>query len=278
MDKVVAVRTLAWTATLLYYSLQSARLLHQQPVRARVVALPDVSAGVRSGVPVCMQGPTILGLACSSSQRTVLVFDPMSQRNADMEEDWQSKFTQRVADLQISPDLLHGQCSRAWADQTAAGLAGICFDLCCGLKPTQRRLRIPVTKNAAFSRTQIFISVVHVEMKQNNLTKMCCGANSLHICYLRTGNTPHCFAVLVPPRARGRGNLAHARASNRTFHVEQTIQRESGQGFPTCNGFERCRKPSTVWRKCEGQILLGQPLGMRGCCREALFTLEDPGG
>ena len=126
MDKVVAVRTLAWTATLLYYSLQSARLLHQQPVRARVVALPDVSAGVRSGVPVCMQGPAILGLACSSSQRTVLVFDPMSQRNADIEEDWQSKFTQRVADLQISPDLLHGQCSRAWADQTAAGLAGIC--------------------------------------------------------------------------------------------------------------------------------------------------------
>ena len=72
-------------------------------------------------------------------------------------------------------------------------------------------------------------------------------SNSLHICYMSTGNTPG---------PRGRGHLAHARASNRTFDVLHTIEREERWDRGS-HWVWRVPKATSSIGKCEGQILLG---------------------
>ena len=80
---VGAVCTLERTATLvLTHSLQSA-LLHQQPVRARVVTLPDVSAGERSSpaAAVCQFVYRVRRFADSLAREWHLVYHILQGNN-----------------------------------------------------------------------------------------------------------------------------------------------------------------------------------------------------
>ena len=116
-------------------------LLHQQPLRARALqpasaALPDVSAGERSSTALASTAVSVCQFVC----RVIRFLDSLTKignfyhdkstnrsRGGGLDLPMGMVHASTGVKFQITLALVHGQGGEAWADQTAAGLAGICW-------------------------------------------------------------------------------------------------------------------------------------------------------
>ena len=133
------LRSLACTLELLLlYSTHC--LLHQQPLRARALqpasaALPDVSAGERSSTALASTAVSVCQFVCRVIRfldslklgTFTMIKAPTDPEVEGLISQWEWYMPAQVLHFQITLALVYGQGGGAWADQTAAGLAGICW-------------------------------------------------------------------------------------------------------------------------------------------------------